>query len=357
MEELLPFGQAVQLLDSYTGNMSNRAEKNKYNAEFHDFIEQIYRRDGVEGIANCLPFIDGAFVVTVDGKIVAANDDFLDMLGYERSELYGKEAISVVCSCDQQMVIDRIRENNTDRYQLNLLSKDSEIKYTTVSPSLIEIDGIVYRLAEFIDNTSIVKLQNEQIQALRKSAFALTVAIEKRDPYTVGHMGRTVHIAVEIAKLLSLDKKMIDTIQLGASIHDIGKIAVPIEILTKPDKLEPHEWEFIKRHPGTGYEILGEIDFDERVKEIVLMHHEHQDGSGYPYGLMGTSISLEVSVVAVADSLEAIAGVRPYREALSFKDAIGIMKKQSKKYHGEAIAAACNLVESGRLVGQEFGIH
>jgi PAS domain S-box-containing protein/putative nucleotidyltransferase with HDIG domain len=336
---------------------SFREDENKYKEEFHDFIEQIFRRDGVEGIANCLPFIDGAFVVTVDGKIVAVNDKFVELLGYERSELYGKEATNVVCSCDKQIVVDRIKENNTNRYPLKLLNKDSEIKHTTVSPRLIEIDNVLYRLAEFVDITAAIDAQKNQIAALKKTANALTVTIEKRDPYTVGHMSRTAAIAVEIAKLLSLDMKSIELISLGARIHDIGKISVPIEILTKPDKLEAHEWEFVKRHPSIGYEILGDIDFDERIKEIVLLHHEHQDGSGYPYGLMGTSISLEVSIVSVADSLEAIAGVRPYREALSFVEAIGIMKQKSNKYHGEALSAACSLVDSGKLVGKEFGVH
>lgn len=336
---------------------SEKEKKSKYTQEFHDFIEKIYRQDGVEGIANSLPFIDGAFVVTVGGKIVAANEQFLELIGYEKNEIYGVNAVDVVCSHDQQMVVDRISKNNIDHYHLDLLSKNGEIKHTTVSPSIIVIDDVVYRLAEFIDNTAIIKLQDEQIKALQKTAHALMVTIEKRDPYTVGHMSRTSKIAVEIAKALSLKQKSIDNILLGSSIHDIGKISVPIELLTKPDKLEKHEWEFIKRHPTVGYDILGDINFDEQVREIVLLHHEHQDGSGYPYGLKGASIPLEVSIVAVADSLEAIAGVRPYREARTFEDAIDIMKKNSEKYHIDALSIACNLVENGSLNGREFGLH
>lgn len=331
--------------------------KHNYEKEFHAFLKQIYKQGGVESLANGLPFVMGAFVVTVDAKIVAANDEFLRLIGYKRNEIYGKEAMEIVCADERERVLKHIKELNPERYRLRLLTKDKKIKYVTASPLTFKIDKTVFRLTEFIDNTALVALQNEQIVALKKTAIALSATIEKRDAYTVGHMSRTAAIAVEIAKLLDLDNKTINMIDLGSSIHDIGKIEVPIEILTKPNKLEAHEWEFIKRHPTTGYDILGEIDFDEQVKNIVLLHHEHQDGSGYPNGLVGKSIPLEVSIVAVADSLEAIAGVRPYRKALSFIDAIEIMKQHSEQYHPKSLAAACHLVESGAFNGQEFGLH
>ncbi len=331
--------------------------RHNYQKEFHSFLKRIYKQGGVESLANSLPFVMGAFVVTVNAKIVAANDAFLKLIGYERDDIYGQEAMKIVCKDDRKMASKRILEHNPEQYQLRLLTKDKKIKYVTASPLRIEIKNTVFRLTEFIDNTALVELQNEQINTLKKTAMALSATIEKRDAYTVGHMSRTAAISVEIAKLLELDQKTINAIELGASIHDIGKIAVPIEILTKPARLEPHEWEFIKRHPTTGYEILGDIDFNEQVKNIVLLHHEHQDGSGYPNGLAGNDIPYEASIVAVADSLEAIAGIRPYRKALSFNEAIGIMKQNSEKYHPRSLAAACHLVDSGLLNGQEFGIH
>ncbi len=331
--------------------------KHHYEKEFHAFLEQIFKQGGVESLANSLPFVMGAFTVTVDAKIVAANDEFLKLIGYKRSEIYGQDAIKIIYEDDRSMATKRIHENNPEQYRLRLITKDSNIKYVTASPLKIEIDNTVFRLTEFVDNTKLVALQNEQIEALKKTAMALSATIEKRDAYTVGHMSRTAAISVEIAKLLSLDDKSINAIALGASIHDIGKIAVPIEILTKPAKLEPHEWEFIKLHPATGYDILEEVGFNDYVKDIVLLHHESPDGSGYPHGLTSKSIPISVSIVGVADSLEAIAGVRPYRKALSFSDAIDIMKQHSEKYHPRSLAAACYLVESGALNGQEFGLH
>jgi PAS domain S-box-containing protein len=194
--------------DQYSDSDENfiQNKKNIYEAEFHAFIERIFRRGGVESMANSLPFVIGAFVVTVDGKIVSANDEFLDLIEYERSEIYGREATNVVFHADQEMVISRLRENNPNRYRLRLLNKHSKIKYTTVSPINITIDGVVYRLAEFVDDTSVINFKNEQIIALRKTASALGSTIEKRDPYTVGHMSRTGIIAVEIAKALSLSQ-------------------------------------------------------------------------------------------------------------------------------------------------------
>ncbi len=343
--------------DSSIKPMSVDLMNHNYEKDFHAFLKQIYKQGGVESLANSLPFVMGAFVVTVDAKIVAANDAFLKLINYKRNEIYGCEAMKIVCKDERKRVLERIKSFNPERYQLRLLTKDKKIKYVTASPLMFEIENTVFRLTEFIDNTALVALQNEQIKSLKQTAMALSATIEKRDPYTVGHMSRTAAIAVEIAKLLNLDHKSIGTIALGGSIHDIGKIAIPIEILTKPAKLEAHEWAFIKLHPNNGYDILGEINFDEKVKEIVLLHHECQDGSGYPNGLAGTSIPLEVSIVAVADSLEAIAGVRPYHKALSFIDAIDIMKQNSEKYHPRSLTAACHLVESGALNGKEFGLH
>ncbi|MCG8379261.1 MAG: HD domain-containing protein [Proteobacteria bacterium] len=332
-------------------------KKNTYNKEFQSFLEQIYKQDGVEGLANCLPFVDGAFVVTVDGYVVAANDKFVDLVGYERSEIYDQSALKLTFQEDQEDVLKRIKEYNQDRYNLRLVAKDSSIKYVTVSPNIVKIDGTEYRLAEFIDNTPVIKLQDKQITSLEKMARALTITIEKRDPYTHGHMRRTAEIAVEISKLMSLEQEVIDAIWLGASIHDIGKIAVPIEILVKPDELDQHEWDFIKLHPVTGHNIVNDVDFIETVKQIILLHHERQDGSGYPYGVVGNNIPLEVAIVSVADSLEAIAGVRPYRKALTFEDAIEIMKNESHKFHNEALEAACSLVKNKKLIGKEYGLN
>jgi len=331
--------------------------KNKYAENFQLFLETVYLQDGVEGLANSLPFISGAFVVTIDGKIVAANDRFINLVDYARDELYGMTALDITYKDDRELVNKNIREYNKEPYFLRLITKYSDIKFVYASPHIFEIDGIIFRLAEFVDHTELINLKDDRISALKNTAHALANTIERRDPYTHGHMHRTALISAEIAKLLTLSHESIEAIYLGASIHDMGKIAVPIEILIKPGKLEDFEWEAIKQHPVVGEKILANIEFVDSIKDIVLHHHENQDGSGYPDGLTGNEISLEVAIVNVADSLEAIAGVRPYREANTFEDSIAMMKSKSYKYHTEALAAAEHIVTSGKLSGREFGLY
>lgn len=331
--------------------------KDFHRQEFDNFLKRVFEKSGIEGIVNSLPFTGKGYIVTVDGEIVAANDEFIELIGYNRDELYGLNATNITHQDDREAVQKHISEKITDRYYIRLITRDYKIKYVTVLPLYTEIDGVSYRISEFIDTTPLVELQRKQISTLKRMAAALANTIEKRDPYTYGHMSRTAMIAIEVSRFFSLDQETIDKIWLGATIHDIGKIAVPAEILTKPSKLEQHEWSFIKLHSNIGYKIVEDVDFDNKIKQIILLHHENQDGSGYPKGLTGDQIPFEVAIVSVADSLEAIAGIRPYRKALSFKDAIDVMKDCHGKYHPEILYAADKLVTDGIISNTEFGLH
>lgn len=324
-------------------------DKNKYAMEFREYLEKSYRHNGVEGIANCLPFVDRAFVVTVNARIVAANDNFLRLIGYDRNELYGQSALNITYIDDRNLVSRNIDADSREPYLLRIVTKDARVKHVYVSPHILETDDATFRLAEFVDQTEYFALKENYITALKSTAVALANTIERRDPYTHGHMQRTAEIGVQISRLLTLGEESIESIYLGAGIHDIGKIAVPIEILIKPGKLEAYEWETIKQHPETGDHILADVKFVGTVKDIVLSHHEHQDGSGYPQGLQGCDIPIEVAVVTVADCLEAIAGVRPYSKSNSLEESIEIMKRQAEKFQTEALAAAESLVRTGRL--------
>lgn len=330
--------------------------KHKYSGQFHAFIESIFSSDGVEGIANSLPFVVGAFVVTVDGIMVAANDAFLELVDYDRGELYGNSYKMVTHPEDHKTVEDHFQSAGFNAYDIRLVTSNSEVRHVIVSPYTIVINGVRYRLAQFLDNTHIVNLQKNKITALRKTATAISNMIETRDPYTYGHMHRTAAIAVEIAKRLTLNDESIESIHLGAEVHDIGKITIPIEVLIKPSRLEQHEWEYIKYHPEAGHKILRDIEFVDTIKNIVLMHHECQDGSGYPDGRIGEDIPVEVAIVTAADCLEAIAGIRPYHKANSFEVALEIMQRQSQKFHKNILEAVEDIVKSGTLVGTEFGL-
>jgi len=158
----------------------------------------------------------------------------------------------------------------------------------------------------------------EQLRkAMRATLQAMAIAVEARDPYMVGHQRRVTELACTIAAEMNLSSRRINGISMAGMIHDIGKIAIPDAILSKPAKLTETEFITIKTHPQAGYDIVKEIEFPWPVAQIILQHHERMDGSGYTRGLFGEEILLEARILAVADVLEAISSDRPYRPAHS----------------------------------------
>jgi HD-GYP domain-containing protein (c-di-GMP phosphodiesterase class II) len=189
------------------------------------------------------------------------------------------------------------------------------------------------------------KDRDDSFQSLRKAlgatVQALAVTAEIRDPYTAGHQRRVADLARSIAAKIGLRSDQIDGIRTAGTIHDIGKISVPAEILSKPTTLSKIEFSLIKVHSQSGYDILKDIDFPWPVARMVLEHHEKMNGSGYPRGLRGDDILLESRIIAVADVVEAIASHRPYRPALGIDVALSeIAKDKGILYDGD-VADAC----------------
>jgi len=207
---------------------------------------------------------------------------------------------------------------------------------------------IAYGIASL--RTSIA--HRRQQQALEENQIALKASltgtvsaaaklIEARDPYTAGHQMRVAKLSVAIARELGWPQGRIEGLQLGAMIHDIGKIKIPADILSKPGRLTQIEYELIKSHPGTGYDILKNIAFPWPVAGIVHQHHERIDGSGYPQGLTGNKIIEEAKIVAVADVVEAMASHRPYRAAMGITAAITEIEAGKGTRYDPEIADAC----------------
>ncbi len=190
--------------------------------------------------------------------------------------------------------------------------------------------------------------QNKMRQSLKKlrrilnqTVNALASALEKRDPYTAGHQQRTAALAAAIAAELGQSEEQVEGIYMAGMLHDMGKIAVPAEILTKPSRLSENEYNLIKEHPQVGYDILKNIEFDQPVAETVYQHHERQDGSGYPRGLGHDAIIPQAKIMAVADVVEALASHRPYRAGLGAEKALQeIIKFQGVLYDND-VAEAC----------------
>ena len=187
----------------------------------------------------------------------------------------------------------------------------------------------------------------EIYRAFIKSVSSLT---ESRDPYTAGHQKKVSELAEDIAREMGLPDDMVEGIRVAGIVHDIGKMSVPAEIVTKPAALTSLEFSIIKRHPGNAYEILKEIDFPWPVAEMVLQHHERLDGSGYPRGLKGNEIRLEARVLAVADVIGAMSSHRPYRRDLGIEAALREIHKNEGVFYDTEVARACQRCLKGASV-------
>jgi putative nucleotidyltransferase with HDIG domain len=176
---------------------------------------------------------------------------------------------------------------------------------------------------------------------------AMALTIEKRDPYTAGHQERVAHLAGSMARTMDLGAEQVKGLGMAAHIHDIGKIRVPSEILSKPGQLSDIEFALIKTHPKVGYDILRPIEFPWPVAEMVYQHHEKMDGSGYPRGLSGKEILLEAKIIAVADVVEAMAFHRPYRAALGVDKALTEVVSGKGRFFDPEVVKACLAVFKG----------
>jgi putative nucleotidyltransferase with HDIG domain len=165
--------------------------------------------------------------------------------------------------------------------------------------------------------------------------------VETRDPYTAGHQIRYADLARAISAEMGLPPEKIDGIRMAASIHDIGKLSIPAEILSKPTKLTEIEFKLIMEHARKGYEILKDVESSRPLAEIVYQHHERMDGSGYPRGLKGEEILMEARILAVADVVEAMASHRPYRPALGIDAALSEIEKNRGILYDEAVVDNC----------------
>jgi HD-GYP domain-containing protein (c-di-GMP phosphodiesterase class II) len=185
----------------------------------------------------------------------------------------------------------------------------------------------------------------QTLESLRKAVGAtiqaMVSAIEMRDPYTAGHQLRAANLACAIAMEMVLPQDKIEGLRMAGSIHDIGKLSIPAEILSKPTKLTNIEFSLIKEHSRIGYEMLKDVESPWPLAQIVYQHHERMDGSGYPQGLKGDEILMEARIMAVADVMESMASHRPYRPALGIETALEEIEKNKGILYDNAVADAC----------------
>ena len=275
-------------------------------------------------------------LIYLDDKdtVLEINSRFSELFGYNLKEIKGKDINSgIIHPPDKIEEAKRLTKKAIKgyiNYDTIRKKKDGTLFPASVSGSSVLIDGktkgriILYQdITQRQQAEQKIKQGYEKLQrTMEATIYTISKIIETKDPYTAGHQNTVSQLAVAIAQEMKLPEDKIEGIRIAALVHDIGKINIPAEILSKPSKLNDMEFSLIKNHPKIGYDILRKIDFSWPVAKIVLQHHEKIDGSGYPQGLKGEKILLEAKIIGVADVVEAMSSHRPYRPALGIDKAL-----------------------------------
>ena len=298
---------------------------------------------------------DAVFVHEIDpqrpGRFLEVNDQACRMLGYSAEEFLAMN----VADIDVPEQKDRIPAIIADLYktkqtvfQTEHLAKDGRRIPVEVSTRLFEFQGrptVLSIVRDISDRKRAERALAESFERLRKSMRGIIQVIaqtvESRDPYTAGHHRRVSDLGRAVAQEMGLSADRVDGIRTTGLIHDLGKIAIPAEILSKPAKLNPIEYDLVKTHSRVGYEILKDLEFSWPVAEMILQHHERLDGSGYPRGLKGDQILLEARILVVADVVEAMATHRPYRPAFGVETALDEITRGRGRLYDPAAVDAC----------------
>jgi PAS domain S-box-containing protein/putative nucleotidyltransferase with HDIG domain len=243
---------------------------------------------------------------------------------------------------DHRIVLPSGETRHLMTYGVPVLDGDGRVE-TVLGASLDVTERV-------LADAALLEREQRLQRALSDTVAALGATVAQRDPYTAGHEARVAELACLIGERLGWDESVRTALRTAALVHDVGKIAIPAEILSKPTRLTPVEFELIKTHPKAGYDILAGIAFEDHVADVVLQHHERLDGSGYPAGLRGADILPAARVLAVADVVEAMVSHRPYRPALPVAEAIAEIRGGLGARYDTAAGEAC----LGLLIDEAF---
>jgi PAS domain S-box-containing protein len=331
--------------------------------DYEEALEERFRLM-VEGAREySMIFLDG------QGRIHSWDGRAEIFFGYQAGEIMSKE-FSLFCSEENRSnrtLPDRLSiallqgrhdgscwllRKNGSRFLADLLvtvlkdSSDQVRGYALMIRDITEHHEAKKALWDSLAQRKTLEKERERTMERLKQAVAGTVQVisqivERRDPYTAGHQQRVSGLAQSIAGGMGLSVEAVEGIRMAGMIHDLGKIAVPAEILVKPSRLSDLEMKLIRVHPETGFEIIKNIDFPWPLADIVHQHHERMDGSGYPQGLKGQDILLEARILAAADVVEAMSSHRPYRPALGIETALEEIEKNQGTLYDPQVVEVC----------------
>jgi PAS domain S-box-containing protein len=294
-------------------------------------------------------------IVNREGIITYENQAIERALGFKAEERIGSNLFDLIHTDDLNLLVDAYEKLANDKnasaqqYEVRLHHKDGSWRTFEVAGSNLVndtvIEGVIINLHDVTERKQAEAKLKQTLESLKKAVGTtiqvLVSALESRDPYTAGHQSRVAHLACAIGTEMGLDQDTIDGIRMAGVVHDIGKLSIPAEILTKPSKLTDIEFLLIKQHSQTGYEMLKDVESPWPLAQIVYQHHERINGSGYPHNLKGDEIILEARIMAVADVVEAMASHRPYRASLGIGAALEEINKNKGILYDEVVADTC----------------
>ncbi|MDQ1330439.1 MAG: hypothetical protein QG578_702, partial [Thermodesulfobacteriota bacterium] len=298
---------------------------------------------------------DAYYELDLEGNLVFFNEALILKTGYSREELVGmnyRQYMSPGSSKYISKVFSGIYGTGQQvrLFDYEIIMKSGQVRYFESWADLLTDNknqpvGFKGMARDITARKQAEQNLQNTLGSLRK-AFSTTVqvmvsAVEARDPYTAGHQKRTADLARAIATEMKLPQEKVDGIRMAGSIHDIGKLSIPAEILSKPSRLTDIEFSLIKEHARQGYEILKDVESPWPLAQIVYQHHERMNGSGYPRNLKGDEILTEARIMAVADVVESMASYRPYRPALGINAALEEIEKNKGILYDDAVADAC----------------
>ena len=277
-----------------------------------------------------------------DGVLILDENSIVKFMNPGAESIFGTKAKHFVGQTFEHLIIPG------KPTELDIIIGDGKSVVAEMRVMETEWEGKKAYLASLRDITNRKRMQQRLQRSLDNlkdvmdgTIRAMALAVEMRDPYTSGHQHRVAQLAQAIAEEISLPADTIEGVYMAASIHDIGKISLPAEILSKPLKLTEIERKMIQAHSKVGYDILNGVDFSWPIAQIVLQHHERMDGSGYPHGLGGKEVLIEARIVGVADVVETMASHRPYRPAMGLDRALEEVMKNKGRLYDEKVVNAC----------------
>ena len=292
---------------------------------------------------------DGCYEVDLAGNFTFFNGSMARMLGYSKEELLGMNYKKYTDKENSEKIyqaynkIFNVGNNSNKRFEWQLIGKDGNkicIEHSVSVRKDSQEKAIGFR-GTVCDVTERKEAEMRLRKALGATIKAIAMTVEARDPYTAGHQRRVADLARAIATEMKCHIDIVEGVRMAAAVHDLGKISIPAEILIKPKKLTDIEFNIIKTHCQSGYNILKNLDFPWPVERIVLEHHERMNGSGYPNGLTGNDTLLESQILAVADVVESMASDRPYRSSLGIKIALKEIDQNRGILYNHIVVDSC----------------